>query len=205
MYALLTWQKLLLDSDNITHLVLQSPKVKSVKREICWRSKRPVCVTFHNLPLSFNGFPWTPLLPYEEVFGLACIWGDSWKRGSQPLLLGGHAAAKYFSFTQNCISHLFRFCHNLCVIFLQLCCEHGQEKVGQKGADRQDRQGLWLQYQCDLYSCPLGLLYCPAGGIGGSRCSVYWWGVRPMSPTSCGPRLGNTPPQLGENFTGRDN
>ena len=33
----------------------------------------------------------------EEFFPLACIWGDSWKSESQPLLPGGHPAAKCIS------------------------------------------------------------------------------------------------------------
>ena len=55
-----------------------------------------------------------PLFPYEEIFGLTCIWCDSWKRESQTLLLCRHAAAKYFFFTPMCISYL-------CCIS-QLCC-----------------------------------------------------------------------------------
>ena len=33
----------------------------------------------------------------EEFFPLACIWGDGWKSKSQPLLPGGHPAAKWIS------------------------------------------------------------------------------------------------------------
>ena len=61
-----------------------------------------------------------PLFPYEEFFDLACIWGDSWKSGSQPLLPGGHAAAKYSSFTQNCISQLCCISQPCCIS--QSCC-----------------------------------------------------------------------------------
>ena len=71
-----------------------------------WLSTDPLFVSMASLE--------PPLFPYEEFFGVACIWSDSWKSKSQPLLLCGQAAANYFFFTHNCI---FQPCW-----ISQLCC-----------------------------------------------------------------------------------
>ena len=52
----------------LQYTVLNCTKVKSVKWEKCWSSKRPVRLTFHSPPLCFNGFPWTPSIPVWRIF-----------------------------------------------------------------------------------------------------------------------------------------
>ena len=68
--------------------------------------------TFFFAPMASLG---PPLLPYEEFFGLACIWCDSWKSKSQTLVVCGQAAAKYFFFTPMCISHLCCISQSCCI------------------------------------------------------------------------------------------
>ena len=76
-----------------------------------------------------------------------------------PCFLAGTLPPSIYPSLQTVFLSRVQFLYHWFVAFLQLWCEHELEEAGQEGADRLDRQGLWLHRHPDLHGRPLRLLH----------------------------------------------